>query len=72
MKNLIITIAFILLNVLRINAQTLAPDPSAVPAVQPVMPGSPQTATLGKFGTYEVTMFNGLTNISIPIYMAEM
>lgn len=68
MKNLIITIAFILLNVLKINAQTLAPDPSAVPAVQPVMPGSPQTATLGKFGTYEVTMFNGLTNIAIPIY----
>ncbi|SDQ01468.1 YD repeat-containing protein [Mucilaginibacter sp. OK268] len=68
MKNLIIAITLLILSVLKINAQTVAPDPSAIPAVQPVMPGSPQTATLGKFGTYEVTMFNGLTNISIPIY----
>lgn len=41
---------------------------SAVP--KPV-PASPNVASLGKYGEYEVSLFNGLPEISIPIYNVE-
>ncbi|HEX7846589.1 MAG TPA: hypothetical protein VF476_12380 [Chitinophagaceae bacterium] len=38
------------------------------PLQPPVMPQSPSTAALGKFGEYPVSYFTGLPNISIPLY----
>jgi YD repeat-containing protein len=34
----------------------------------PVLPQSPNTATLGKFGDYQVSMFTGVPQIAIPLY----
>ncbi len=35
------------------------------------VPQSPQAASLGTFGTYQVNLYNGLPQISIPIYEAK-
>lgn len=35
-------------------------------------PPTPEAASLGKYGQYPVALYNGLVNISIPIYEIEM
>ena len=44
-----------------------SPNPSSFPN-HTRMPGAPNTANLGRFGQYQVSMFTGLPDISIPVY----
>ncbi|MEJ0105443.1 MAG: hypothetical protein WDO19_24055 [Bacteroidota bacterium] len=45
------------------NAQT--PDKAFIPRI---LPNAPNTATLGRFGDYQVNQFTGVPMISIPLY----
>ena len=62
-RNLIV-LCLLLLNSSRgLYGQTLP-----TPDLTSVNPPSPNAASLGQFGTYPVTLYNGLVDISIPVY----
>ena len=61
-KTVILWIIFIFLNI-SAYAQS-SPEPN----LSNVNPPSPNAASLGQFGNYPTTLYNGLVDISIPIY----
>ncbi|HMH35088.1 MAG TPA: hypothetical protein VK543_18760 [Puia sp.] len=70
MKSILLSTAITVITIVRLAAQGGGPadNPSSVPSLASVMPGSPNSASLGKFGDYKVSMFTGLADINIPIY----
>jgi YD repeat-containing protein len=60
---------FLLLSCSQVVAQQEGPAlPAAKLYIPNVMPKSPEAAAIARYGNYEVNMFSGLPNISIPLY----
>ncbi|HEY5750652.1 MAG TPA: hypothetical protein VIU12_31535 [Chryseolinea sp.] len=59
--------AFLLLTFVSIHFIFAQADPAAQFKVK-IFPPSPEAASLGKYGEYPVSLSNGLTNISVPLY----
>src|SRR5689334_13738258 len=51
-----------------LKAQT-SPQTKLLPMLAP---SSPEVAGLGRYGTYEVNLFTGVPDISIPIYTIQV
>lgn len=70
-SNMIISVmrgtAFLLLTFVSIHFIFAQADPAAQFKVK-IFPPSPEAASLGKYGEYPVSLSNGLTNISVPLY----
>lgn len=65
---------FILLSFLFVTKVTVATaqtESVAYPQMKTISPPSPNAASFEKFGEYPVTLYNGLINISIPIYQIQ-
>ena len=56
------------------GTQTIAQQPpEATQQFLPkLLPKSPEAASLAKYGTYEVSMYSGVPNISIPLYEIQV
>jgi hypothetical protein len=63
MKNILFFLALFVCAPFVVNAQTYFQN-----SLPKISPGSPEQASIAKFGNYKVNLFTGLPDISIPLY----